>query len=85
MNFTILTSQKANKKYVCDASYTLDDFIECCNITIDELKSINESDGLIHKGDKYIKIKGMVDGDWVTYRAIPFIFELYKKYNYTDE
>ena len=84
-SFSTTETFTARKNYECDAcgwlNIDLSYVIELCTFT--EKKQIVKARGnnwQIKKGQKYIKVKGIWEGEWSVYRAIPEIQNIIDKY-----
>lgn len=49
------------------------------------VNTAKHNNGMINKGDLYLKVSGMFDGDWCALKMIPEIDEIAKKYDVYDE
>ena len=83
-DFCSITTPVARKEYECDGIVFIDECGYDEEFTPEEIAVINncrKNGRKIFKGDKYIRVTGMWDGQWVTFRARPEINEICAKYD----
>ena len=88
--FSTTTEQVARKDYSCDAWGWLDndDWREFTSLTFSERKAIvraKRNGFKIKAGERYIKTAGKWGGEFCTFRAIPALNDICKKYDVYED
>jgi hypothetical protein len=85
------TIHKAQKEYYCEAwNYWIRDSLEYIEdeLTPEErmlVENLKSTGGKINKGDLYLRVTGVYDGEWGKFIAIPEADELAKNYDLYQE
>lgn len=81
-------THKARKDYQCDAMHWIIELdIEEIGIEPEELAAIQKAKDekcRILRGQTYVKVTGIFDGEWSVFRARPEIDDICKKYKVYD-
>ena len=88
--FFTRTEPIAKKEYDCDAWLWLRncDYTEFDQLTFSDRKAIvraKRNGFKIQPGDKYIKVEGLWEGDFVTFRAIPELDAICHEYDVYED